>query len=81
MAKPEAFYFYGPEGRGPAFAFEGEKKTVGWFRGYLLVSGRDSKAFNSAAAKGASRLNSLTIYDIKNKLIGGWASAGGRHES
>lgn len=33
----QAVYFYEPEGRGPCFAFEGEKKMLSWFRGYLIV--------------------------------------------
>lgn len=58
IGRPEAVYFYEVDGRGPCWAFEGEKKFLGWFRGYLLCvisdrSGRDS--FN--------------VYDLKNRLI------------
>nr|GEV68380.1 vacuolar protein-sorting-associated protein 11 homolog [Tanacetum cinerariifolium] len=37
IGRPEAVYFYEVDGRGPCWAFEGEKKFVGWFRGYLLI--------------------------------------------
>lgn len=36
MGRPEAVYFYEDDGRGPCWAFEGDKSLIGWFRGYLL---------------------------------------------
>jgi hypothetical protein len=60
VARKEAVYFYEVEGRGPCFAFEGEKKLLHWFRGYLVVVGLDSNNL---------KYNSLTIYDLKNKFI------------
>lgn len=59
VGRPEAVYFYEVDGRGPCWAFEGEKKFLGWFRGYLLcviADQRDGK-------------NTFNIYDLKNRLI------------
>ncbi|KAK9077398.1 hypothetical protein SSX86_005735 [Deinandra increscens subsp. villosa] len=59
IGRPEAVYFYEVDGRGPCWAFEGEKKFVGWFRGYLLCVIADQR-------KGS---NTFNIYDLKNRLI------------
>eukprot|EP00899_Mesostigma_viride_P016779 jgi/Mesvir1/25101/Mv21565-RA.1 len=58
VGRPEAFFFYDVDGRGPCFVFDGHKHKVAWFRGYLLaVVGDDaSKA-------------TFNIYDLKSKLI------------
>eukprot|EP01119_Soliformovum_irregulare_P007415 TRINITY_DN1982_c0_g1_i1.p1 TRINITY_DN1982_c0_g1~~TRINITY_DN1982_c0_g1_i1.p1 ORF type:complete len:907 (-),score=260.18 TRINITY_DN1982_c0_g1_i1:49-2769(-) len=60
MGKKEAIYFFTPESRGSCFAFEGEKKFLSWFRSYLIVVGQDP---NNA------KTNTMTIYDMKNRLI------------
>ncbi|KAL2635425.1 hypothetical protein R1flu_006904 [Riccia fluitans] len=60
VGRPEAVYFYEADGRGPCWAFDGEKRYMGWFRGYLLVV--------TATPKKASK-NVFNIYDLKNKLI------------
>ncbi|KAL5977230.1 Vacuolar protein sorting-associated protein 11 [Asimina triloba] len=59
IGRPEAIYFYEIDGRGPCWAFEGEKKFLGWFRGYLLCVIVDSR----------SRRNTFNVYDLKNRLI------------
>ncbi|KAI4383215.1 hypothetical protein MLD38_009081 [Melastoma candidum] len=59
VGRPEAVYFYEVDGRGPCWAFEGEKKFVGWFRGYLLCVIEDQR----------SGRNTFNIYDLKNRLI------------
>ncbi|XP_004516854.1 vacuolar protein-sorting-associated protein 11 homolog [Cicer arietinum] len=59
IGRPEAVYFYEVDGRGPCWAFEGEKKLVGWFRGYLLCVIADQRT-------GKQTFN---IYDLKNRLI------------
>ncbi|PKA52706.1 hypothetical protein AXF42_Ash001687 [Apostasia shenzhenica] len=59
VGRPEAVYFYEVDGRGPCWAFDGEKKFLGWFRGYLLCVIGDERG---------SR-NSFNIYDLKNRLI------------
>ncbi|KAH7422083.1 hypothetical protein KP509_13G089700 [Ceratopteris richardii] len=57
---PEAVYFYDNDGRGPCWAFEGEKSFIGWFRGYLMVVIADQRRTDK---------NLFNIYDLKNKLI------------
>ena len=59
IGRPEAVYFYEVDGRGPCWAFDGEKKFVGWFRGYLLCIIEDQRTQKST----------LNIYDLKNRLI------------
>ncbi|CAI9266352.1 unnamed protein product [Lactuca saligna] len=59
IGRPEAVYFYEVDGRGPCWAFEGEKKFLGWFRGYLLCVISDQR----------SGSNTFNIYDLKNRLI------------
>eukprot|EP00795_Rhopilema_esculentum_P008547 gene8547-14548_t len=66
IARPDALYFYQTEGRGPCLAFEGEKKMVYWFRGYLVVVSKENKQLPRAGFP----MNILTIYDIQNKFIG-----------
>ncbi|XP_021845729.1 vacuolar protein-sorting-associated protein 11 homolog [Spinacia oleracea] len=59
IGRPEAVYFYEDDGRGPCWAFEGEKKFLGWFRGYLLC----------VIAGQRSTKDTFNIYDLKNRLI------------
>ncbi|CAK9315518.1 unnamed protein product [Citrullus colocynthis] len=59
IGRPEAVYFYEVDGRGPCWAFEGEKKLIGWFRGYLLCVIADQR----------NGKNTFNIYDLKNRLI------------
>ncbi|XP_068634099.1 vacuolar protein-sorting-associated protein 11 homolog [Aristolochia californica] len=59
IGRPEAVYFYEVDGRGPCWAFEGEKKFLGWFRGYLLCVIADPR----------SNKNTFNVYDLKNRLI------------
>ena len=59
IGRPEAVYFYEVDGRGPCWAFEGEKKFIGWFRGYLLCVIADQR----------NGKNTFNIYDLKNRLI------------
>lgn len=59
IGRTEAVYFYEVDGRGPCWAFEGEKKFLGWFRGYLLCVIADQR----------SGKNTFNVYDLKNRLI------------
>lgn len=59
IGRPEAVYFYEVDGRGPCWAFEGEKKCLGWFRGYLLCVIADQR----------NNKNTFNVYDLKNRLI------------
>ncbi|KAJ7570925.1 hypothetical protein O6H91_01G140100 [Diphasiastrum complanatum] len=60
VGRDEAVYFYEIDGRGPCWAFEGKKRFLGWFRGYLLAVVADQRN---------SDRNVFNIYDLKNKLI------------
>ncbi|CAA6653614.1 unnamed protein product [Spirodela intermedia] len=59
IGRPEAVYFYEADGRGPCWAFEGEKKFLGWFRSYLLCVISDQR----------SGKDTFNVYDLKNRLI------------
>lgn len=59
IGRPEAVYFYEVDGRGPCWAFDGEKRFLGWFRGYLLCVIADQRG---------SR-NTFNVYDLRNRLI------------
>lgn len=59
VGRPEAVYFYEVDGRGPCWAFDGVKKFVGWFRGYLLCVITDQR----------SNKDTFNVYDLKNRLI------------
>lgn len=59
IGRPEAVYFYEVDGRGPCWAFEGEKRFLGWFRGYLLCVVADQR----------NGKNTFNVYDLKNRLI------------
>lgn len=37
LARKEALYFYGKDGRGPCFIITGDKTIVLWYRSYLVV--------------------------------------------
>jgi len=54
----DALYFYNPEGRGQCYVFEGKKKVMKWFRGYLSV-----------ATEEGNGKDSITIFDVQNKVI------------
>ncbi|KAJ8321881.1 hypothetical protein KUTeg_000352 [Tegillarca granosa] len=67
----KAVYFYQPDGRGPCLAFEGEKLQLHWFRGYLIVVGKENKPLPRAPnlAGQTFEMNIVTVYDIQNKFI------------
>lgn len=50
------------EGRGPCYAFEGEKLDLHWFRGYLIIVSKPN-------GKGDSDKATVTIFDVNNKFI------------
>lgn len=71
IGRQDAVYFYQPDGRGPCLAFEGVKLQLHWFRGYLIVVGKDNKAMPRAPVMGphGMEMNTVTVYDIQNKFI------------
>ncbi|KAL4227956.1 Vacuolar protein sorting-associated protein 11 [Mactra antiquata] len=73
IARDDALYFYQPDGRGPCLAYEGEKFMLHWFRGYLVIVGRDSKQMLPSVpiirAGQNLDMHMVTVYDIQNKFI------------
>ncbi|KAJ3346252.1 Vacuolar protein sorting-associated protein 11, partial [Kappamyces sp. JEL0680] len=76
IADSQAVYFYGPEGRGPCFIIDGEKTSIHWFKGYLVVVSREPRAVTHDPIVDAVSLTddnpagtTLTIYDLKGKYI------------
>ncbi|RIA82013.1 hypothetical protein C1645_881286 [Glomus cerebriforme] len=80
VAKDEGIYFYGPEGRGACFAYEGTKSSVTWFKSNLIIvsppapqstrhtttSRTDSPLQNNNSP---FELTKVTIFDTANKFI------------
>lgn len=60
VARPEAIYLYGPDGRGACFILDAEKHSVKWFRNYAVIVSQEKVNRDS---------NVLTVYDLKNKFI------------
>ncbi len=52
------------EGRGPCYAFEGEKIDLHWFRGYLIIVSKISGKGDVDNEKAT-----VTIFDVNNKFI------------
>lgn len=46
----QAVYFYQQDGRGPCLAFDGTKLQLHWFRGYLVIVGKDTQSLPRVAA-------------------------------
>lgn len=68
VARTEGIYAYEPQMRGFALGFEGEKKMLKCFRDYLVIVGREGPRAADAASS-VSRINTVTVYDTKNKFI------------
>jgi hypothetical protein len=51
VAREDAIFYYGPNGRGPCYAFEGPKSLVGVFKNYItLVSPPENKSKSQRAS-------------------------------
>ncbi|ELT88573.1 hypothetical protein CAPTEDRAFT_218778 [Capitella teleta] len=73
IGSEEAVYFYQQDGRGPCLAFDGTKLQLHWFRGYLVIVGKDTQSLpRVAAGTGSSpslEMNMITVYNIQNKFV------------
>lgn len=69
VARREAIYFYQPDSRGPCLVFEGEKSIAHWFKGYLVIVGKNEKSQASAVGTSQLEMDIVTVYDIQNKFI------------
>ncbi|KAK9766623.1 Vacuolar protein sorting-associated protein 11, variant 2 [Basidiobolus ranarum] len=76
VGRDEAIYFYGPDGRGPCFAYEGTKISINWFKNYIIIVSPTRAPTNSSsignvyssASTILSELNQVTIFDVNNKF-------------
>jgi hypothetical protein len=62
IATKSGVWFYKPEGKGSAFAFDGKKVMLQWFRTYLVLVSVDYNRQNNMQ-------QTVTIYDLKHKYI------------
>ena len=79
VARDDAIFYYGPNGRGPCYAFEGPKSLIGVFKNYVsLVSPPENKSRSQRASLrglGGSRMEDLfntsafTLLDTDLKFI------------
>ncbi|KAG0332221.1 hypothetical protein BG000_010237 [Podila horticola] len=74
IARDEAIYFYSPDGRGPAYAFDGPKTFISFYKSYLVlvsppaIPSHASRAFGVNATISANDTTKLTIIDTVNKF-------------
>ncbi|KAF9350881.1 hypothetical protein BGX34_000945 [Mortierella sp. NVP85] len=75
IARDEAIFFYSPDGRGPAYAYDGPKTFISFYKSYLVlvsppnIPAAASRAFGvHAAAVSANDTTKLTIIDTANKF-------------
>ncbi|KAF9978820.1 hypothetical protein BGZ73_000089 [Actinomortierella ambigua] len=72
VARDDAFFFYTPDDRGPAYAFQGPKTHITFFKSYLVSVSPpafpfgNSKSHSQSASSDPTR---LTILDPINKLV------------
>lgn len=75
LARNDAIYCYTTDGRGPCYALEGDKKSLDWFRSYLVITMNDDKtnkytvAANQTHEESSSKTTHATVLDIQNKFI------------
>ncbi|KAK3611536.1 hypothetical protein CHS0354_016470 [Potamilus streckersoni] len=70
IGRQDGVYFYQPDCRGPCLVIEGEKLKLEWFRGYLIIVGKESKAFLKAPiANQSMEMHTVTVCDMQNKFI------------
>ncbi|KAK4689022.1 vacuolar protein sorting-associated protein 11, partial [Tremellales sp. Uapishka_1] len=81
IARDEAIYLYGPEGRGACYAYEGPKSSITAFKHNLIIVSPPflpSAASNSATVRHyvskapndlGSDIAKIAIFDLQNKLV------------
>ncbi|KAG0044794.1 hypothetical protein BGZ83_009928 [Gryganskiella cystojenkinii] len=75
IARDEAIFFYGADGRGPAYAFDGPKTFISFYKSYLVlvsppnITSAASRHFGvNSAALSANDTTRLTVIDTVNKF-------------
>lgn len=79
VAREDGIYYYGLNGRGPAFAYEGAKKSIGIFKDYIalvsppktntLTRGGPLRAFGGGQADDLFTTSNFTILNTDLKFI------------
>ncbi|KZO93812.1 hypothetical protein CALVIDRAFT_539718 [Calocera viscosa TUFC12733] len=80
VARDEALYLCGPEGREPSYAYEGPKSFVQSYRSYLIIvsppfapsasaASATMRLFAAQAESQPSDISKVTIFDLENKYI------------
>ncbi|RNA18522.1 vacuolar sorting-associated 11 -like protein [Brachionus plicatilis] len=70
-ARKDAVYVYEHDGVGPCYPFEGDKISVHWFKGKLVIAAKEIQN-KSKAPMPTATIDSTTvsIYDVENKYVG-----------
>ncbi|KAI8930083.1 hypothetical protein BC831DRAFT_441260 [Entophlyctis helioformis] len=76
MARNEAVYFYGPDGRGPCFIIDGEKSHMTWFRGYLVLVSKEMPLRANVLTEFGNASESAFSPDADSALSRSWPSGG-----
>ncbi|RXG51486.1 Vacuolar protein sorting-associated protein 11-like protein [Armadillidium vulgare] len=61
VARKDAVYSYTTDSRASCYVFEGQKQSLSWFRGYLIIVAKEATTKISPTY--------LTVYDPLNKLV------------
>lgn len=78
VARDDAIYVYGVNGRGPSYAYEGPKQLVNIFKSYIALATPPqtsisttsaTRAFSSLQAEDAFNLSSFTLLDTDLKYV------------
>lgn len=74
VGRKEAVYIYEVDGRGPCFAFPGDRRLMKWWQGYLITVDHveESKKLavsNTVYETEQQERKDIKVYDLKNKLI------------
>ncbi|WVQ96313.1 hypothetical protein IAU59_003417 [Kwoniella sp. CBS 9459] len=85
VARDEAIYLYGPDGRGACYAYEGPKSSIAIFKHNLIITSppfypsassasatvRHYVSKTAASGDGATStdISKVTVFDLQNKLV------------
>lgn len=72
VARSDAIYAYSVDVLGPCYPFEGEKVSIHWFRGKIVIVSKDSSTSGIKPPTPGATLDMTTVsvYDVKNWYVG-----------
>lgn len=72
VARKDAVFIYEHDGLGPCYPFEGEKCSVNWFRGKLVIGAKENQVSipKSSSSFSPIDMTTVSIYDIDNRYVG-----------